>query len=187
MCIRDSPRGDYYEIVKIHWWNLKIFFSRTIEPFSTKLDAKHPWTKGIQVCSNEGPHPFPRGDYCEIAKIHRRNSKIFFSRTTEPISTKLGTKHPWVKMILVLFFQMNDHALLKSGDNCKIVKLHHWKLCKVFFSRTTWTFSTKLGTKASDTIILVKVQSLLKWEIITNSRNALTNLKIFFSRTSGKV
>ena len=51
-----------YEIVKIHWRNLKIFFSRTTEPISTKLFTKHPWVKGIQVCSNEGPHPFPRGD-----------------------------------------------------------------------------------------------------------------------------
>ena len=24
--------------------------------------SKNPWVKGIQVCSNEGPHPFPRGD-----------------------------------------------------------------------------------------------------------------------------
>ena len=40
---------------------------------------------------------FPRGDYYEIAKIHGRNLKIFFSRTTGPILTKLGTKHPWVK------------------------------------------------------------------------------------------
>ena len=23
----------------------------------------HPWVKGIQVCLNEGPNPFPRGDY----------------------------------------------------------------------------------------------------------------------------
>ena len=40
---------------------------------------------------------FPRGDYYEIAKIHGRNLKIFFSRTTGPILTTFGTKHPWVK------------------------------------------------------------------------------------------
>ena len=28
---------------------------------------------------------------------------FFFSRTTGPISTKLGTKHPWVKRIQVFF------------------------------------------------------------------------------------
>ena len=57
--------------------------------------------KGIQVCSNEGPRPFPRGDNYEIVKRHWRNLKIFFSRTTGPFSTQLGTKHPWVKVIQV--------------------------------------------------------------------------------------
>ena len=59
----------------------------------------HPWVKGIQVCSNEGPRPFPRGDDYKLAKIHWRNLKIVISRTTEPISTKLGTKHPWERGI----------------------------------------------------------------------------------------
>ena len=66
-----------------------------------KLGTKHPCVKGIQICSNEGPRPFPRGDNYEIAKIHWRNFKIFFSRTTGPISTEIGTKHPWVKGIQV--------------------------------------------------------------------------------------
>ena len=55
----------------------------------------HHWMKGILVCSNEGPRPFPRGDNNEIAKF-----KIF-SRTTGSILTNLGTKHPWVKGIQV--------------------------------------------------------------------------------------
>ena len=38
----------------------KIFFFRTTGPISTKLVTKHSWVKGIQVCSNEGPSPFPR-------------------------------------------------------------------------------------------------------------------------------
>ena len=46
---------------------------RTTGPISTKLGTKHPWVKGIQVCSNEGPRPFPRGDNYEIAIIHWRN------------------------------------------------------------------------------------------------------------------
>ena len=33
-------------------------------------------------------------------------------RTTKPISTKLGTKHPWVKGIQV--FQMIGHTLFKG-------------------------------------------------------------------------
>ena len=48
MCIRDS--------------------SRTTWPISTKLGTKHPWVKGTQVCSNEGPRAFPRGNNFGIAK-----------------------------------------------------------------------------------------------------------------------
>ena len=33
-----------------------------------KHDTKHPWMKGIEVCSNEDPRPFPRGDDKEIEK-----------------------------------------------------------------------------------------------------------------------
>ena len=69
------PRGDNYDIAKMHWWNIKNFFSRTTEPFSTKLGTKYPWVKGIQVCSIEGPHPFWRGDNYQIAKIHCWNLK----------------------------------------------------------------------------------------------------------------
>ena len=87
------PRGDNNKRVKTYWQILKIFFSRTTLPISTKLGTKYSWVKGIQVYSNEGPRPFPRGDNYEIVKIHWRNLKIFFSRTTEPISTKLGTNY----------------------------------------------------------------------------------------------
>ena len=61
--------------------------------------TKHPWLKGISSLFKWRPRPFPRGDNYEIVKIHWRNLKIFFSRTTGPISTKLGTKHPCVKGI----------------------------------------------------------------------------------------
>ena len=64
------PRGNNYKIAKIHRQNLKIFFSRTTRPISFKLETKHVWVMGVQVCSNEGPCPFPRGDNYEIAKRH---------------------------------------------------------------------------------------------------------------------
>ena len=60
--------------------------------------------KGSQVCSNEWLSPFPKGDILEnyeIAKRRRRNIKIFFSRTTGPISTKHSTMHSWLKGIQV--------------------------------------------------------------------------------------
>ena len=72
------PRGDDYEIVKIHWRKLKICCCRTTWPISTKLGTKHLSVKGIKVCSNEDPHPFARGNNYQIVKIHRRNLKILF-------------------------------------------------------------------------------------------------------------
>jgi hypothetical protein len=46
--------------------------------------------KGIKVCSNEVEHPSPRGDNSKSINL----SKIFFSRTSMPMSIKLDTNHP---------------------------------------------------------------------------------------------
>jgi hypothetical protein len=53
-------RGDNYKNVKIGWGLLKIFL-RTTGPILTRLDTNHPWGKWIQVCSNKGDCPSPRG------------------------------------------------------------------------------------------------------------------------------
>ena len=79
----------------------------------------------------------------EIAKIHLRNLKRFFSRTTWPISTKLRTKHPWVRRIQV--FSIKDHSLFQGEIIAKI----HWRNLKLYFSRTNGPISTKLRHKAS--------------------------------------
>jgi hypothetical protein len=42
----------------------------------------------------------------------------FFSRTTGPILTKLGTNHPWVEG----FVHTKEIAVLQGGDNSKRVK-----------------------------------------------------------------
>ena len=81
-------------------------------PFQPNLAQSILGLREIQVCSNEGPHPFPRGDNYEIAKIHWRNW-IFF-RTTGQISTKLGINHPWLKR--AQGFTNKDHSILK-GDS----------------------------------------------------------------------
>ena len=52
------------------------FSSSSPEPlgqFQPNLAQSSRWVKGIQVCSNNWPRPFPRGDNYEIAKIHWRN------------------------------------------------------------------------------------------------------------------
>ena len=50
-------------------------FSRTTEAISTKLGTKHPWLKGIQVCSNEGPCSFPWGHNYEITKCNDERAR----------------------------------------------------------------------------------------------------------------
>ena len=76
------------------------------ETVSVKLGAKHSWMKAIQVCSNESQCPFPRGDDNIIVEILLSSLKIFF-RTTGPFSTKLGTKHPWMRKINILPIRTN--------------------------------------------------------------------------------
>jgi hypothetical protein len=69
-------RGDTcnYKTVKMGWGVLKIFFSRTTGPSLTRLGTNHPWMKGIQICSNEGDKPSPRGDNSKRVKIHWSSS-----------------------------------------------------------------------------------------------------------------
>jgi hypothetical protein len=56
------------------------FFSRTTGPILTRLGTTHPWVEGIQICSNEGDSPSPRGDNSERVKNTEFFLKIFFSR-----------------------------------------------------------------------------------------------------------
>ena len=91
------PKVDNYEISKRNQFDeikKKIFSSRITEPISTKLVTKHSWVKEIQIYSNEGPRTSLMGDNYEMSKIHWWNSFKNFCRTTELISTKLGTNYP---------------------------------------------------------------------------------------------
>ena len=86
------------------------FFSRTAGPILTKLSTNHHWEEGIQVCSNEEDCSSPRGDNSKRVKIHWKFLKIFFSRTSRPNSTKLGTHHPWE----FKFLQIKGQVLFKG-------------------------------------------------------------------------
>ena len=76
VCSNEVPcpflKVDNYKIGKIHWQIWKIFF-RTTCPISTKLGTMSPWVMSIQVCSNEEPNLFPRGDNYEITIKKWRN------------------------------------------------------------------------------------------------------------------
>ena len=65
-----SPREDNSKNVKLYWKYLKFFFYRTTGLILSKLGTKHSWMKGIQVYSNEGPRPFPRGNNSEIINFY---------------------------------------------------------------------------------------------------------------------
>jgi hypothetical protein len=59
---------------------------------------------------------------------------IFFSRTSSPISIKLGINHPWVKGILN--YSNKGPCPLQRGDNLNSAKMG-WGHLKIFFSRIT--------------------------------------------------
>ena len=67
----------------------------------------------------------------ETAKVHRRNLKIFFSRTTGLVSTKLGTIHLWLKGI-------------QFCSNEELFNYHRW---------IKWIFSS--FNQSNDIIILI--------------------------------
>jgi hypothetical protein len=69
--------------------------------------------KGIQVCTNEGDSPSPRGDNSGRVKIHWKFLKIFFSNTSWPNSIKLGTNYHWVMGIQVC---SNKGPVLFKGE-----------------------------------------------------------------------
>jgi hypothetical protein len=64
-----------------------------VEPDSIKLGTNYRWVNVYQVSSNKGPGPLQRGDTHKNVKIWWGNIKIFFSRISGPILTRLGTDH----------------------------------------------------------------------------------------------
>jgi hypothetical protein len=58
------------DIITIGVGHLKIFFPRTIGLILFGIGTNHPLVKGIQVRSNEGDNPSPRGDNSKRVKIH---------------------------------------------------------------------------------------------------------------------
>jgi hypothetical protein len=92
---------------------------RTSWPNSIKLGTNYPWVKGIQVCLNKGPGPLQRGNNHKNVKIWWGHLKIFLSRTTGPILTRLGIDHPYVKGVQVYSYQGDNPS--PRGDNSERV------------------------------------------------------------------
>jgi hypothetical protein len=62
---------------------------------SIQLGTNYPCVKEIQFYPNKGPGLLQRGDNRKNVKMGWDHIKIFFSRTTGLILTRLGTNHPW--------------------------------------------------------------------------------------------
>jgi hypothetical protein len=78
---------------------------------------------GIQVCSNKAPGSLQRGNNHKNMEWGHLN--FFFSRTTGPFLTTLGTNHPW-REIIQLFIKEGDSPSLR-GDDSERVKIHRNK------------------------------------------------------------
>jgi hypothetical protein len=74
----------------------------------------------ILNCSNDGDCPSARGDNHKRVKIHWKFFKIFFSRTSRPISIKLGINHPWVQEFYIV--QIKGQVLFKGEIITKMQK-----------------------------------------------------------------
>ena len=62
---------------------------------------------------------FQGGDYSENVNYIE---KIFFSKTNRPISTKLGTKHPWAERIQI--YSNDGPRPSTRGDKSEIVNFY---------------------------------------------------------------
>jgi hypothetical protein len=75
--------------------HLKCFFSITTESILTSLITSHPGRKGIQVCSNEGGRPSPRGRKSKstlkfFENLLLQNHMVKFNQTWNKLSLDLG-------------------------------------------------------------------------------------------------
>ena len=81
-----------------------------------------------------------KGRYITKYRKYICHLEIFFSKTTEPISTKLSTIHPLVMGIQV--YSNEWPRPFPRGDNYEIAKTHWWNLKKIFYVRITVPIST---------------------------------------------
>ena len=66
MALTHHPQIAFQWTTNISW--IRKHWPEPLDQFSTKLRTRCPWVYGIQVCSNERPHPFPMGDNSKITK-----------------------------------------------------------------------------------------------------------------------
>ena len=127
-------RGDNSDIVKMHFQNLKIFFSRTTRTVSfgegrLSLFKRRvmPILWGDNIDNKEIKN---KGD---IIKIPSQQLEIFFSKATIPISTKLGKRNhrgERLKIKIKNCFSENAFLLFRNVllHKSLVSNLSHWTL-----------------------------------------------------------
>ena len=86
-----------------------------------------------------GSHSISNGDNNEIAKIQWW--KLSYSpETLWPISTKLDTRHPWVKGIHKTVCSNEGSCPFPKGYNNEIGEKMHWWNLKFFFTEPLGQF-----------------------------------------------
>ena len=168
------PRGNKYEIGKIHWQNIKIFLCRTTGSISTKHRTLQSWVKGIHVCSNEVPRPFPRGDNYDIENIHWWNKKKTVHKAS--LSDEDSSFSKWKAP------PFSKGRLLWNGEYTLT------NLTKIF-SRTTQPISSKFCTKHHCVMRIHVFQNegpcpFPRGDNYEIAKCIDTAFKIFFSRTT---
>ena len=109
-------------------------------------------------------------------RVGRKNPNkqiIFFSRTTGPLSTKLGTKYPWMKGIQVC--SRKGPRLFPRGDNYEIAKIH-WRNLKNYTSNFNQTWHKVFLSEGDSSFVKSNIpisKETSKWD----SENTLTKFK----------
>ena len=92
---RPFPRGDNYKIAKIYKFK-KSFSPESLNQFQPTLAQIIFWWWGFKFLQMKGSSFFQEEINTKLQKYIDE-----FSRTPGPISTNLGTNHPWLKGIQV--------------------------------------------------------------------------------------
>ena len=121
-----------------------VFFSETPCQIKAKFYMESPWVGGMKVCSLHLGHTTKMA----AMPIYGKNpSKIFFSRTGRPISTKLGVQHRGILPIIAC--SNNDPGVtltyFTARSNLVTFAFLQEKLKTVDFSETIAASDLKVG------------------------------------------
>ena len=105
-----------------------IVFSRTLGKFQPNLSQNILWWGGFNFIQMKG-HTLFQWEMITKYQNYMTKFKNFFSRTTGPVSTKLGSEHPCVKgteILRVRTIQFSKRCQSKLWYNLVLRKFVYW-------------------------------------------------------------